>query len=96
MFEAVFLPSARAIYDRLSAIEQDEIDRIVHLIESDPWLDGATKFPVTIDPHAAGVYADGRWEVVYRVVDNRFVEVVGFSRVPDRDRGHAPARLPAD
>ena len=83
MFEAVFVPSVRAIYDRLSAIDQAEINAIIRLIEADPWPDGATKYAVTIGPQAGGAYADGRWEVVYRVVDDRFVEVIGISRVPD-------------
>ena len=28
-----------------------------------------------------GVYDDDRWEVVYRIVDDRFIEVLGISRV---------------
>ena len=83
MFEAVFVPSARAIYDRLGAMEQAEIDTIVRLIEADPWPDGATKFAVTIGLQAGGAYADGRWEVAYRVVDSRFIEIIAISRVPD-------------
>jgi hypothetical protein len=29
----------------------------------------------------AGVYDDGRWELVYRILDGRFIEIIGFRRI---------------
>ena len=81
MFEAVFAPRARSHYDGLSADEQAQIDEIVHLLESDPWADEETKVVGNMGRWAAGVYDDGRWEVVYRVLDDRFIEIVGISRI---------------
>lgn len=81
MFEAVFLPRARAVYAALSADDRAAVDRITRLIESDLWADGETKFTSLLDRWAAGVYDDGRWEVVYRILNDRSIEVVGISRI---------------
>ena len=81
MFEAILLPAARAAYDRLSGDEQADVDRIIRLLELNPWADDTTKFTTTIGRRTAGVYDDDRWELVYRIVDDRFIEVLGISRV---------------
>jgi hypothetical protein len=50
-------------------------------LEADPWADDNTKFTGLVGRWAAGVFDDGRWELVYRIVDNRFIEIVGISRI---------------
>ena len=81
MFEAVLLPEARAVRDALREEDRADINRIVRLLELNPWADGTVKFTMSIGRWAAGVYDDGRWEVVYRVIDERFIEVIGMSRI---------------
>jgi hypothetical protein len=81
VFEAIYLPEARATREALSDEERADIDRIVRLIEINPWADDTTKFAVRIGRWMAGVYDDDRWEVVYRVVDDRFIEIAGINRV---------------
>jgi hypothetical protein len=34
-----------------------------------------------LEDWAAGVYDDGRWEVAYRILDDRFIEIVGIHRI---------------
>ena len=81
MYEAVFLDEARAAYDALTAGDREEVDRILERLESDPHGDDVTTFIVRLTGYIAGVYDDGHWEVVYRVVDARFIEVVGIARI---------------
>ena len=81
MFEAIYLPAARATREALSEEQRADIDRIVRLIEINPWADDTTKFAVRIGRWTAGLYDDDRWEIVYRVVNDRFVEVVGINRI---------------
>lgn len=81
MFAAIFVTEARAVYDQLSGDDQAEVDGIIRLLELNPWADDTTKFTTVIGRWAVGVYDDNRWEVVYRVVDDRFIEVIGFTRI---------------
>jgi hypothetical protein len=62
-------------------VDQAEVDRIITLLELNPWSDDISKFTAVLERWAAGVYDDGRWEVIYRVVDDRFIEVVGMTRI---------------
>ncbi|MBI2760130.1 MAG: hypothetical protein HYX51_01725 [Chloroflexi bacterium] len=81
MFEVIYLPAARATRESLSEGERADVDRIVRLIEINPWADDTTKFAVRIGRWMAAVYDDDYWEIVYRVVDDHFVEIVGINRV---------------
>jgi hypothetical protein len=81
VFEAVLLDDARAAYERLDPNDQADVDRILHLLELSPWTDGVTRFTAVIGDVGMGVYDDDHWEVVYRVVDLRFIEVVGITRI---------------
>lgn len=82
MFEAFFPPPVRSAYDSLPDPDKADIDRIVGLLELNPWGDDMIKYALTLGRQTAGIYDDGRWEVVYRVVDDRFIEILGFSRIP--------------
>jgi hypothetical protein len=81
VLEAVFTPEARAKHGALNADERADLDRILRQLELNPWRDGVTKFTVFVRGQLVGVYDDGAWEVAYRVVDDRFLEVVGFTRL---------------
>ncbi len=82
MFEAILLDAARAAYDALGGDDRLDVDRVLRLIEVNPWTDDVTKFTVVIDDVGLGVYDDGRWELVYRVVDERFIDVCPGSSPP--------------
>ena len=43
MFEAVSRGGARAAYDRLDLVERAEVDHIIRLIESGPYVDDARR-----------------------------------------------------
>jgi hypothetical protein len=81
VFEAILLPDARRARDRLAEVDRREVNRIIRLLELNPWADNTTKFVVNLGQDIAGVYDDNRWEVVYRIVDDRFIEVIGISRI---------------
>ncbi|MGH2584883.1 MAG: hypothetical protein ACRDJE_08220 [Dehalococcoidia bacterium] len=81
MFEAILLPEARAARDLLNDEDRIEVNSIIQILELNPWTDDITKFTVVINDVGLGVYDDGRWEVVYRVVDDRFIEVIGISHI---------------
>jgi len=81
VFESILLPDARAERDALKDAERAQVNMIIRLLELDPWGDGETKFTTTMENWVAGVYDDGRWELVYRILDSRFIEIIGFRRI---------------
>ncbi|MGE0545285.1 MAG: hypothetical protein AB7R89_34430 [Dehalococcoidia bacterium] len=81
MFEAILLGQSRAQRSALSAVERDEVDRLIGLIELDPWIDGVHKFSMVFEPIVLTVYDNRLWQIAYRVVDNRFVETYGIRRL---------------
>lgn len=81
MFESIFLDKARTFYERLPESEQQDIDRILHALELDPSGDTETTNLIALGAVGFGVYDDGRWEIVFRVLDDRFIEVAGISRI---------------
>jgi hypothetical protein len=58
VFEAVLLAEARAARDVLSDAERANVDRILHLLELNPWADGVTKFTVVLSGVGVGIYDD--------------------------------------
>jgi len=83
VLETIFDPEVRPNYMALPDAERTDLDRVLRLLELNPWGDDVTKFTAVIRGQPVGVYDDGRWEVAYRIVDDRFLEVVGFTRLAD-------------
>lgn len=81
LFEHVFLGGAPAQYDALNAEDQEDVDRAIRLLESDPRHDGVTKRDLPLPPIIISIYDDGRWRISYRVVDDRFLEIYAINRV---------------
>jgi hypothetical protein len=81
VFEAVFTSEARADRARLGPDEREEVNSIVARLEQQPRSNDETQFTVDMPEWTAGVYDDGRWEIVYRILDDRFIEVVGIRRI---------------
>lgn len=80
MFEFVFVGRARRQYQSLSPEEQDEIDEVIRLLELDPWPDRIGKGQLAAPPLILNAYDDGRWQITYRVVDYRFIEIFAIAR----------------
>ncbi len=57
------------------------MDRILEDLERQPGFDERTRITFDMPDWTAGIYDDGRWEIVYRIVDNRFVEIVGIKPI---------------
>ena len=38
-------------------------------------------FTAVLAGRVVGLYDDGRWEIAYQLVDDRFIEIVGISRI---------------
>jgi hypothetical protein len=83
MFEAVLTDEARAFYEHLTMSKREDLDRILHALEADPSGSAETTALATLGGIGFGVYDDGHWEVMFRVLDDRFIEVVGISRITD-------------
>lgn len=81
MFEAVQIGRARMQYDALTPEERVEADRVIYSIELNPWVDGVLKFPFLVPPLMVTLYGDDRWQITFRVVDDRFVEIYAIGRV---------------
>ena len=81
MFEAVFLGRSRRQYDALTWREQAEVDQIIRLIELDPRVDNLRTFVYLHEGSVMRIYDDGRWQIAYRVVEDRYVEVYGITRL---------------
>ena len=81
LFEHVFLGRARAQYDALTTDDQEDVDRAIRLLKSEPGHDGVIKRELPVPPIIISVYDDGRWRMSYRVVGDRFLEIYAISRV---------------
>ncbi len=79
VFEFVLVGRARSMYDAFTPEEQAEIDRAIRLLELDPWPDKIRKSVLAVSPLILNAYDDGRWQITYRVVDYRFIEIFAIS-----------------
>ena len=50
-------------------------------LEQQPRSNDETQFTVEMPEWTAGVYDDGRWGIVYCILDDRFIEIVGIKRI---------------
>jgi hypothetical protein len=80
MFEAVLRGRAVAARAQLDGVWRQELDARLAYLESDPWLDGRRTFEFPVPPLILWLCADGVWRIVYRVVDNAFIEVYDIRR----------------
>jgi fumarate hydratase subunit beta len=96
VLETVIDPEVRDRYLTLTDEERDDLDRVLQLLELNPWTDNVTKFTATFRGRAVGIYDDGRWEVAYRLVDDRFLEIVGSRGWPDDPMNTAAIRVPLE
>lgn len=81
MFEAVILPPAQAYRATLDERDRAEVDRLIVLIELDPYIDGVHKFLFQINDRIVTIYDNGTWRIGYHSVDNRFVEIYSIKRI---------------
>lgn len=81
MFEAVYRGRFRGQFNVLSELEQAEVERLIRLIEIDPQIDNVHKADILVPPLVLRVYDNGIWRIVYRVVDDRFVELYAVTRI---------------
>ena len=81
MFEAVIVEQARGQYDTLLGEDLAQINDIIRRLEHEHWGDEESKFAVVLVGEVMGIYDDGQWEVAYRIVDDRFVEIIGLSKL---------------
>jgi hypothetical protein len=83
MFEAILVGGAIDAYEALSALDRAEVDRLIGIIELEPGIDELHKVQVPIPPDTLTAYDSGTWRIVYKLVDNAFVEIWGISRIRD-------------
>ena len=81
MFEDILKGRSRAQRAALSLEDQQEVDRLINLIELDPWHDDVHKAAFDMPPVVISVYDNGTWRIAYRVADNAFIEVYAIGRV---------------
>ena len=74
MLEPIFVGSARREYEALSPTDQSEINAVTRLLELDPWVDNVRKTNLSTPSITLILYEDERWRLLYRVVDERFIE----------------------
>jgi hypothetical protein len=81
VFEFVLLGRARAQYEALDPDERADADRVIRLLEMNPWIDGVIKAEILVAPLVLSAFNDGRWRMIYRVVNGRFIEIFAITRV---------------
>jgi hypothetical protein len=81
VYEAAIIGRAREQWSRLNAADQEEVRRLIQLIELDPRIDGVHKFVIAVEDIAFTVYNNGIWQIAYSIVDNASIEVTGIARV---------------
>jgi hypothetical protein len=84
VFEAALRAPARAFRDSLDERDRAEVDRLIALIELDPYIDNVHKFLFQINDRIVTIYDNGTWRIGYRIVDNWVVEILSIRRIdPD-------------
>ena len=81
MRESVLSPGARQAYERLSDADRAEVDRLIRLIELDPWADDVHKIEAGLDDQLWTTYNNGTWVIGYTLPDDATVAIRGISRV---------------
>lgn len=79
-FDLLVRGEARRFYESLTGTEKEEVERILALLQSDPWVDSVTKFVMAAQVVVLTVYDDGRWVVVYRFLNNVVLHIWGIER----------------
>ena len=67
LYEAFLLPPARRVFDELPESEQEEVWRLIQLIELDPSPDGDVKIVVYLPPVVFTLYTHPKWWIGFRV-----------------------------
>jgi hypothetical protein len=80
--EAVAKRSARESYKALGQKDQQALDRIVRNLCADPNIDAPVKTKFDVPPAVVNLYNDLEYWVVYRLPDNRTVEVWNVGKAP--------------
>ncbi len=84
MVEAVLWEAAAAYRATLTPDERAEVDRIIHLIELDPSIDGIHKVLIEYDGRAFTAYNNGRWHVGFSLLDGATVAITGIRKIERR------------
>jgi hypothetical protein len=79
VFEAILRGGARAMRAAFDERDRDEVDRLLALIELDPYEDDLHKFKTLVAPLVMNVYDNEAWRITYRVV-HPFAEVYSIRR----------------
>jgi hypothetical protein len=73
--EHIFLAPARRVFQNAGAQEQQEFDRIIDEICSNPWVDPPLKDEFDVPPVVIFRYHDGSRWVVYDLPDDATVRI---------------------
>ena len=79
-FDLLIRGEARRFYESLSGTEKEEVENILALLQSDPWVDSVTKFVMPAQVVVLTVYDDRRWVVVYRFLNNLVLHIWAIER----------------
>ncbi len=87
VFDYVLLPEPRRFLFGLDPDERAEIDRRIEFLCADPYADGVRKFVFPSQVLILTVYDDGDWVIVYRLLENFVIQILGIERAdPARRR----------
>ncbi|OFW01426.1 MAG: hypothetical protein A3G20_00885 [Acidobacteria bacterium RIFCSPLOWO2_12_FULL_59_11] len=67
LYEAYLEPPAQRVIDELSDAQQEEVWRLIQLIELDPSPDGSVKVVVQLPPVVVTVYTHPNWWIMYHI-----------------------------
>lgn len=74
-FDVLIPADAKRFYEGLDEADQAEIDRLIGLLQSDPWVDDIHKFVYPSEVVVLTVYDDGRWVILYRLLENHIIHI---------------------
>ncbi len=78
-FEAFLLPPVREFLDALPNEDADEIQRLISIIELDPWADGRFKMVYYADPVTYTVYVHPRFRILYTIRPQGRIAIEGIT-----------------
>ena len=80
IFEAYLADPARAFLNELREDEKERVQRLIRILEIDPFIDGRVKISIDLGGVTESVYLHPEYWILYRIADNSFVVIDAIAR----------------
>ncbi len=78
LYEARLAPAARRVLEALPLDQRRELQRLIALIEQDPYPDHEVKVIVMMPPAVLTAYVHPDWWLLYHIAENAHINVLAI------------------